>query len=458
MVKSLIFNAAVSAAAVAPNFEAMGSIEARFEAYNVWLNKTYTDKTEMTKRFEAFAKNDDIIKESNSQNKSYTLGHNMFSDMSWDEFKAVYVGGLSENPALNRERNFDYSLQKRVAGNEADIDWVKKGGVTPVKDQGKCGSCWTFSTTGAMEGALFAATGDLVSLSEQELVSCDHTGQDNGCNGGLMDTAFDYISKNGICAEKDYPYTSGEGDSGSCINKCDSKASATGHKDVPANDEDALYTALQSSTVSVAIEADKSAFQMYKSGVLDDASCGEQLDHGVLLVGYGTDQGKEYWKVKNSWSASWGEEGYIRMVKGKNQCGIAASASQPKGVTGAAPTPPTPKPAPTPAPAPTPHASAHYGDPADGCLSDEKQIQVTGIPGDFCSPSCDGVSCPTDVPTGVTAKPQCALSDSSGAKSCALLCAPSVAVLKLDQKAADAMCGKATCKPIQGVGVCTYND
>jgi len=455
MVKSLIFNAAVSAAAtVAPNFEAMGTIEAKFEAYNVWQNKMYTNKTEMTKRFDAFAKNDMIIKDSNAQNKSYTLGHNMFSDLSLDEFTAIYIGGLSQNPTLNRQKNYDYSLSKRVAGNESAIDWVQKGGVTPVKDQGMCGSCWAFSTTGAMEGALFAATGKLVSLSEQELVSCDNTAM--GCGGGLMDNAFDYISQNGICAEKDYPYTSDQGVEGTCIQKCASQATAKGYKDVPKEDEDALYTALQSSTVSVVVEADKSAFHLYKSGVLDDASCGVKFNHGVLLVGYGTDtaSGKEYWKVKNSWSTMWGEEGYIRMVKGKNQCGISELASQPVGVAAPAPTPPTP------APPPTPQAPPHYGDPADGCLSDEVAIKYKIFDGDFCSPKCANKTyvCPTNKPAGVTASPRCIVPDPAGYLRCGLLCAPSLAALKLDQKAADAMCGKATCKPVGDAGLCMYND
>jgi hypothetical protein len=193
--------------------------------------------------------------------------------------------------------------------------------------------------------------------------------------------------------------------------------------------------------------------------VLDSSSCGTKLDHGVLVVGYGTDSSvsKDYWKVKNSWGSSWGEEGYIRMVRGKNMCGLANQASYPKGATAAGPSPPTP-PGPSPSP-PTP-SSSHYEDPKDGCQSDEIEITIQGVSGDMCTPQCSLFKpCPTDVPTGVTAQPQCALQDSAtNEKYCALICSPSLPIA--DQKAADAQCGtNASCKSVQlGLGLCTYDD
>jgi len=207
-----------------------------------------------------------------------------------------------------------------------------------------------------------------------------------------------------------------------------------------------LKSAVAQQTVSVAIEADKSAFQLYKSGILDNPACGTKLDHGVLVVGYGTDGGKDYWKVKNSWGATWGEEGYLRMVGGKNQCGIAMQPSYPTGAKAAAP---GPSPGPSPAPSPPAPSTNHYEDPKDGCQSDEVDLRIQGVAGDVCAPDCTSASCPTDVPAGVTAQPQCALQSSSQKKYCALICSPGN----------DAQCGaNASCKAIQSVGICTYDD
>jgi C1A family cysteine protease len=262
----------------------------KFSAFKAIFHKQYPTPGAEAKALTAFVTNEAVIRQHNARNLTYTLGHNQFSDLSWPEFKATYVGKLVKS---SHRKNYDYSLSIKSNGTiDAPIDWVDKGAVTSVKNQGQCGSCWAFSTTGALEGAIFVATGSLVSLSEQDLVSCDKNG-DQGCNGGLMDNAFEWIKSNGISTEADYPYTSGGGDSGTCRSTTPA-AWCTGHRDVPANDEDALLKALTSSPVSVAVEADQSSFQLYKSGVLDNAGCGTSLDHGVMVVGYGTDGGKDY--------------------------------------------------------------------------------------------------------------------------------------------------------------------
>jgi len=323
--------AAVAAAKVVDLDDASVDVKVRFGAFIEQFEKTYT-KEERDTAFSTFSANDDKIQAHNALNLSYTLGHNEFSDMTSDDFNSVYIGSYLDNPNLDRKKDYDYSLldEDRVAANADSKDWTTLGAVTPIKNQGQCGSCWAFSTVMGIEGDLFVETNKLTSLSEQDLVSCDHNG-DQGCNGGLMDNAFQWVEKNGICTEADYPYTSGTGTTGSCKTQCTPAVTITGFKDVPQKDETALLTAVNQQPVSVAIEADKSVFQLYKSGVLTSKTCGTQLDHGVGIVGYGEESGTKYWKVKNSWGASWGMDGYILMERDVNMCGISQSASYPTG-------------------------------------------------------------------------------------------------------------------------------
>jgi len=269
-----------------------------------------------------FANNDDLIESHNSQNLSYKLGHNQFSHMDVNEWREAMRLGLGYPTAPASSSVHEAPADPSTLSTS--VDWRTKGAVTPVKDQGQCGSCWSFSATGAMEGANFLKTGTLTSLSEQHFVDCDNNG-DHGCNGGLMDNAFEWAQKNGgVCSESAYAYTA---KAGSCKDStCGTHyAKPSSYTDVATNSESALMSALNKQPVSVAIEADQSTFQLYKSGVLT-ASCGTNLDHGVLAVGYGTDNGVNYWTVKNSWGTGWGEGGYIRLSRDvsqkQGQCGI----------------------------------------------------------------------------------------------------------------------------------------
>ena len=268
----------------------------------------------------------------NEGNFSWTMDVNQFADLTADEFKAQVVSGSFRRSAVRNTTVGVRGLWSR-ADLPASVNWTAAGAVTPVKDQAQCGSCWAFSTTGSVESAWFLAKGTLPSVSEQQLVDCSTAEGNQGCNGGLMDYAFEYIIKNkGITTEAAYPYTATGPNTCVAAGK-PVAATLSGYKDVPVNSETALETAIAQQPVSVAVEADQSVFQFYSGGVMDSA-CGTQLDQGVLAVGYGTLGGKEYYLVKNSWGASWGANGYILLGRGakfnpSGQCGLQMAASYP---------------------------------------------------------------------------------------------------------------------------------
>ena len=298
-----------------------------FHHFTAWLQehkpKYVNNVEEVAKRFTIFAKNLDLIREHNKKGLSFWLDLTSLTDLTPEEFRTFYLNPKMKDVS-KKTSSSKFSHANVVAVDK--IDWREKGAVTGVKNQGMCGSCWAFSSTGSMEGINFIKTGNLTSLSEEQLVNCDKV--DKGCDGGIMDNAFKYVINNGgIDTEKDYPYHQF-----SIWRTCDKTkeddhvVTISDYEDVPVGNKDALLQAISAQPVSIAIEADHFVFQNYGGGVITGNNCGDQLDHGVLAVGFDTTADEPYWIVKNSWGASWGEKGYVRLainVEDSNgQCGI----------------------------------------------------------------------------------------------------------------------------------------
>lgn len=309
--------------------------DAMFEEFVAQHRPTYASAEERAERLEVFRANMKFAEETNARQSAYTLGASPFADLTFEEFRSQYIGSI-QMASTNTTKSEPAELT-----TEDSVDWVAKGAVTPVKNQGRCGSCWTFSTTGALEGAMKVAGREMVPLSEQDLVSCD-TGfmAGNGCKGGNPGQAIGWVKSNGICSEEGDAYKCMDQASATCTGAtCNNKeckkvlkggifssdihdfgqvSQLVGH----------LETFVAKGPVSVAIEADKPVFQLYKGGVLTDDACGQKIDHAVLAVGYGEDNGVKYWHVKNSWGAAWGEKGYLRIARDKDavgtygECGI----------------------------------------------------------------------------------------------------------------------------------------
>jgi cathepsin L len=264
-----------------------------------------------------------------------SVGLNQFADLSSSEFAAVYSCLNMPQPSVDEiEVTSDMTVESD-SELPATLDWRAQGAVTPIKNQGQCGSCWSFSTTGSLEGLNFILNKNLLSFSEQQLVDCSQSYGNQGCDGGWPFWALEYTAAKGIELESQYPYTAADG---KCkYNVADTKFRNQGYSNVTKNSETAMQAAIQNQPLSICVEADQSVFQLYTSGVITSASCGTALDHAILAVGYNNTAKPAYWIVKNSWGASWGLAGYVYIEMNWNNantpgiCGIAMNVAYPTG-------------------------------------------------------------------------------------------------------------------------------
>jgi C1A family cysteine protease len=307
----------------------------QFENFITKHKRMYASPAEKEYRFQVFSKTLDEIAETNSKNLSYTAGINKFTDLTKEEFKAKYLGF---KPDLNK-KPVESVTEEQVAATPTSIDWRTQGAVTPVKDQGQCGSCWSFSATGALEAAYFFKTNTLLSFSEQELVDCSILQGNLGCNGGLPVRAFNYWKTKNFFLETDYPYTA---TNGVCKYKqvaSKGKGTVPNYKENGPTESDLLVSV---ATMPTSIGVYAVPWQTYNSGIYGDLTAcpsnPQMLDHAVLAVGYGTaSDGTDYWIVKNSWSADWGEQGYIRLQRGLAPGGVCGCALDTSIVTEVSP-------------------------------------------------------------------------------------------------------------------------
>lgn len=291
---------------------ALGLSELEYQAsFTDWMQlhqKSY-NHDEFLSRFQIYRQNLDFVTKHNSEGHSFTVAINEFADLTAEQFASLYAG---MNVKVDTSA-IQYQSTANV-GVPDSLDWRTKGAVTGIKNQGQCGSCWSFSTTGSTEGCHFLSGKSLVGLSEQNLMDCSNSYGNQGCNGGLMTQAMNYIIQNGgIDTEASYPYTAQDGPS--CqYSVANRGATLRSYSNVQSGSEADLQVKCNIGPVSVAIDASHSSFQFYSSGVYYEPACSSSaLDHGVLAIGWGVDGGADYWLVKNSWGTSWGMQGYIEI-------------------------------------------------------------------------------------------------------------------------------------------------
>jgi len=314
----------ILAVSLCSNITADTIIFAKFQKFMAKYNKNYSTITEYTAKYAIFKSNFINTAALLSKKLSHKVGVTKFFDMTPEAFKKTFRNGkfrLAKTIKPHQRATVDFSTPTPVA-----YDWRKEGAVGVIKDQGQCGSCWAFAAVGNIEGQDFIKHHTLQNFAEQQIVDCDVNGQDQGCNGGLPEGAFEYVNQQGgLMLTSDYPYVAQDSTSGDTCNFDQTKVhvQVKSYKFAPSQDEGIIATFLyQTGPLAIGINADP--FQTYTSGIIDldaDDCDPTQLDHGVTIVGYGASS-EPYWVIKNSWGADWGENGYVRVARGKGTCGV----------------------------------------------------------------------------------------------------------------------------------------
>lgn len=300
-----------------------------FSEFVEQFNKTYADESERAEHERIFNENMDKIDAANKKNNGFTMGVTEFTDISEEEFNRRYMTlGSPSNESVP-----EHVSDPTRASLPQRVDWRDFSAVTVVKNQNPCGTCWSFAGAGAIEGIVAIRTRSLVSLSNQEFQDC--TGGGHSCSGqdagGFYDAAFRYARDYGVSSNSYYPFNPSIGQSHQSCRAYPKQVAAgaiTGYR-VVASSENALMDALYHQPVAVALNAQYGGpIQHYRGGIITEY-CSTALDHAVLAIGYGTEYGTNYWLIKNSWGANWGESGYFRLVRGQNKCGVLKAAYYP---------------------------------------------------------------------------------------------------------------------------------
>ncbi|XP_057503110.1 actinidain-like [Actinidia eriantha] len=325
LVLSLAFDASIITYAKKWEQRTNDEVMAMFESWLVEYGKSYNALGEKERRFEIFKDNLRFVDEHNADvNRSYKVGLNQFSDLTLEEYSSIYLGTKFDMRMTNVSDRYEPRVGDQLPNS---IDWRKKGAVLGVKNQGNCGSCWTFAPIAAVEAINQIVTGNLISLSEQQIVDCQRKSSNKGCKGGSRAGAYQFIIDNGgINTEANYPYKAQDGE---CDEQKNQKyVTIDRYENVPRKNEKALQKAVSNQLVSVGIASNSSEFKAYKSGIFT-GPCGAKIDHAVTIVGYGTEGGMDYWIVRNSWGSNWGENGYVRMQRNVGNAGTCFIATSP---------------------------------------------------------------------------------------------------------------------------------